>query len=185
MASATSYASSTVYGAIVAKVCSRSHGQPRCGSRSCAISASSADTACSASVMRQRSDAHPVKSHEHPGRGPPDVTSAIGNVVELHLLAGETGTAAAHAVIGGIEDVTHRHLECGLNLAGVERQRKVRLHGGHHRRHTKAGHHHVVRKIADHRDEALLETDLLTRLAQGRGARAGVSRLNAPARKTD
>ena len=40
IASATSYASSIVYGAIVAKLCSRSHGQPCSGSRNRAIIAS-------------------------------------------------------------------------------------------------------------------------------------------------
>ncbi len=37
MASATSCASSIVYGAIVAKLCSMSHGQPVSGSRSAAM----------------------------------------------------------------------------------------------------------------------------------------------------
>ena len=41
-------------------------------------------------------------------------------------------------------------------------------HEGHHRRHAKAGHHHVVGQVADDLDEARVETDLLVRLAQRR-----------------
>src|SRR5690348_17919758 len=105
------------------KLCSRSHGQPRSGSRSLAISSSSAVRARSASLMRCRSlgigrarvDAQPVERHEHPGGGAPDVALAVRDVAELHLLARERGAAAVAVVIRGIEQMVDRHLEGVLN----------------------------------------------------------------------
>src|SRR4029077_6870 len=104
------------------KVCSRSHGQPRCGSRRRAISASSALKARSASLIGTRSDTQPIEGEEHPGGGAPDIAVAEGNVEKLHLLAAACGAAAVPVVIGGIEQVTERHLEGVLNLLGVEQQ---------------------------------------------------------------
>src|ERR1700694_6242211 len=166
------------------KVCSRSQGQPRCGSRRRAISASSALKARSASLIG-RPDTQPIEGEEHPGGGAPDIAVAEGGVEKLHLLAADCGAAAVPVVIGGIEQVTERHLEGVLNLLGVEQQLEVRLHEGHHRRDAKAGVHEVVRQVTAYRHEALGATDLLTRFAQCRRDRAALSALDAPARKTD
>src|ERR1700716_600972 len=97
-----------VYGAMLLKCCSRSQGQPRCGSRSRAISASSAPRARSASLIG-RADTQPVEGEEHAGGGAPDIAVAEGNVAKLHLLASDRA-AAVPVVIGGIEQVTERHL---------------------------------------------------------------------------
>src|SRR6059058_2991010 len=94
------------------KVCSRSHGQPRSGSRSLAISPSSAPSAASASLMRPhpcrigggRLHAQTVQGHEHAGGGTPDIALAVGDVAELDLLARECGAAAVAVVTGGIEE---------------------------------------------------------------------------------
>src|SRR3982075_425490 len=98
-----------VYGAMLLKCCSRSQGQPRCGSRSRAISASSAPRARSASLIG-RSDTQPVEGEEHPGGGAPDIAAEEGDVAKLHLFAGD-GAAAVPVVIGGIEQGTERDLE--------------------------------------------------------------------------
>src|ERR1700730_8482877 len=167
------------------KVCSRSHGQPCCGSRRRAISASSALKARSASLIGAGSDTEPIEGEEHPGGGAPDIAVAEGDVEKLHLLVAACGAAAVPVVIGRIEQVLERHLEGFLNLLGVEQQLEVRLHEGHHRRDAKAGVHEVVRQVTDYRHEALGETDLLTRFAQCRRDRAAVRALDAPAWKTD
>src|ERR1700731_257643 len=166
------------------KVWSRSQGQPRCGSRRRAISASSALKARSASLIG-RSDTQPGEGEEHPGGGAPDMAGAEGDVAELQLLAADSGAAAVPVVIGGIEQVLERHLEGVLNLPGVQQQLEVRLHEAHHRRDAKAGDHEVVRQVTDYRHEVLGETDLLTRFAQCRRHRAVVTLFDAPARKTD
>src|SRR2546423_11383818 len=98
------------------KVCSRSQGQPRCGSRRRAISASSAPRARSASLIGARSDTQPMEREEHPGGGAPDVAVAEGDLAKLQLLAGDGGAAAVPVVIGGIEQVIERRLEGVLNL---------------------------------------------------------------------
>src|ERR1700680_3718046 len=97
------------------KVCSRSQGQPCCGSRRRAISASSALRARSASLIG-RADTQPIEGEEHPGGGAPDMAVAEGDVAKLHLLAADSGAAAVPVVIGGIEQVTERPPGGGLNL---------------------------------------------------------------------
>src|SRR5207245_10765841 len=100
------------------KVCSRSHGQPRSGSRSLAISPSSAPSAASASLMRphpcciggRRLHAQTVQGHEHPGGGAPDIALAVGEVAELDLLARECGAAAIAEVVGGHDEGNDREL---------------------------------------------------------------------------
>src|ERR1700716_947729 len=172
-----------VYGAMLLKCCSRSQGQPRCGSRSRAISASSAPRARSASLIG-RSDTKPVEGEEHPGGGAPDIAAEEGDVAKLHLLAGD-GAAAEPVGIGGIEQENQGRLAGVLNLLGVGQQLEARLHEGHHRRDAKAGDHEVVRQETDYRHEARGETNLLTRFAQCRRYRTVVTRFDASARKTD
>src|SRR5258707_15815812 len=99
------------------KVCSRSQGQPRCGSRRRAISASSALKAGSASLIG-RSDTQAIEGEEHPGGGAPDIAAAEGDVEKLPLLVAACGATAVPVVIGRIEQVTERHLEGVLNLLG-------------------------------------------------------------------
>src|SRR5437763_16997388 len=86
------------------KVCSRSQGQPRCGSRRRAISASSAPRARSASLIG-RSDTHPIEGEEHPGGGAPDVAIPEGDLAKLQLLAGDRGAAAVAVGVGWSEQV--------------------------------------------------------------------------------
>src|SRR2546421_7707954 len=118
------------------KVCSRSHGQPRSGSRSLAISPSSAPSAVSASLMRphpcriggRRLHAQTVQGHEHAGGGAPDIALAVGDVAELDLLARECGAAAVAGVTGGIEEMIYPHPESVLNPLPGPRHREDRLH---------------------------------------------------------
>src|SRR6266480_5282103 len=102
------------------RVCSRSQGQPRCGSRRRAISASSAPRARSASVIGARSDTQPIQREEHAGGGAPDVAVAEGDFAKLEFHAGDGGAAVMPLVIGGIEQVIERRLEGVPNLLRVE-----------------------------------------------------------------
>src|SRR5256885_16506130 len=90
------------------KVCSRSQGQPRCGSRRRAISPSSAPRARSASLIGVRSDTQPIERDEHPGGGAPDVAVAEGDFGKLEFRAGDGGAAAVPVGIGGIEQGNER-----------------------------------------------------------------------------
>src|SRR5437763_14229491 len=119
------------------KVCSRSQGQPRCGSRRRAISASSAPRARSASLIG-RSDTHPTEGEEHPGGGAPDVAIPEGDLAKLQLPAGDGGAAAVAVVIGGLEQAIEAHLEGPLNLMRVDPQLAARLHHGDLRRDAQA-----------------------------------------------
>src|SRR5204863_5031039 len=166
------------------KVCSRSQGQPRCGSRRRAISASSAPRARSASLIG-RPGTQPIEGKEHPGGGAPDVAITVWDLAKLQLLAADRGAAAVPVMIGGIEQVIEGHLEGVLNLLGIERQLEARLHQGDHGRDAKAADHDVVRQVTDDRYEALRQADLLARFAQCRSQRAAVGALDAPARETD
>src|SRR2546423_12356198 len=83
------------------KVCSRSQGQPRCGSRRRAISASSAPRARSASLIG-RSGTHPIEGEEHPGGGPPDLAITVWDLAKLQLLAADRGAAGAPGMICGV-----------------------------------------------------------------------------------
>src|SRR5258707_15244553 len=84
------------------KVCSRSQGQPRCGSRRRAISASSAPRARSASLIGG-SDTHPIEGEEHPGGGAPDVAITVWDLAKLHLLAADRGSVAGPGGIWGVQ----------------------------------------------------------------------------------
>src|SRR2546423_6468942 len=101
------------------KVCSRSQGQPRCGSRRRAISASSAPRARSASLIGARSDTQPIQREEHPGGSAPDIAVAEGNLGELEFLAADGGAAAVPVVIGGVGPGIERRLEGVLDLIRV------------------------------------------------------------------
>src|SRR5437660_11089015 len=82
------------------KVCSRSQGQPRCGSRRRAISASSAPRARSASLIG-RPGTQPIEGKEHPGGGAPDVAIPGGDLAKLQHLAADRGAADEPVLIGG------------------------------------------------------------------------------------
>src|SRR5437660_9006093 len=101
------------------KVCSRSQGQPRCGSRRRAISASSAPRARSASLIGG-SDTQPIEGEEHPGGGAPDVAITVWDLAKLHLLAADRGSVAVPVVIGGSEEVIEGPLAAVLKLLRVE-----------------------------------------------------------------
>ena len=83
IASASSKASSSVCGAIVDQVCSRSHGQPRSGSRNATMIARS--RSMDTSVLPQ----HPPQRDQHAGGRAPDVALAERNVVRQELVAAE------------------------------------------------------------------------------------------------
>src|SRR5262245_48927223 len=136
MASATSYASSIVYGAMVRKVCSRSQGQPRCGSRKRAMMSSrrSIEEDMAALLVQQ-----PVQRDQQARRRAPDVGLAVRNVIHTYL--GRAERALARLVIGRIEDVQQRHFESRIDLAAIERERKARLHEADDRRHPEPAQH--------------------------------------------
>ena len=85
----------------------RSHGQPRCGSRSRAMMSSRRvmdDMGISLSALQQS-----VQRHQHSGRGAPDVVLAVRDVVHCTVVVAER--ALARLVIGRVEDVRQRNLE--------------------------------------------------------------------------
>src|SRR5256885_6584209 len=84
------------------KVCSRSQGQPRCGSRRRAISASSAPRARSASLIG-RAGTQPIEGEEHPRGGAPDLAITVWDLAKLQLPAADRGAAAAPGVVWGPE----------------------------------------------------------------------------------
>src|SRR5207237_3627591 len=96
------------------KVCSRSQGQPRCGSRRRAISASSAPRARSASLIG-RPGTQPIEGKEHPGGGAPDVAIPEGDIAKLQLLAADRGAGVVPVVIGGLGEVLEGRRRSGVS----------------------------------------------------------------------
>src|SRR5258708_33575473 len=116
---------------MVLKVCSRSQGQPRCGSRRRAMSASSAFIAPSASRVAPASgvltgrDAQPVKREEHAGGSAPDVAPAEGNVPELSLPAGECGAPAGAGAVARLGEAARPRPPGSPELLPVAAARKA------------------------------------------------------------
>src|SRR5580658_2355847 len=140
---------------MVAKLCSRSHGQPRCGSRSRAIRVSSSPSECCGSAMsgrgalqRQRPDAQSIERQQHPGSRTPDRASLEWNVAEIHLPLAADQAAALPAKVARIEQVVERYLEGPPYLLRIERECEARLHHAHHRCDAKARDDDVIGKVA-------------------------------------
>src|ERR1700733_2451 len=193
IASATSYASSMVYGAMLAKVCSRSQGQPL-GARSRAMMASNSRTRSvspeSPLTPQPRSLGlsvtglqHAPEGHQHAGGGPPDVAVAIGNVVHIDGHTGEV--APPRLVIGGIQDEIERHLEHIVHFGGGDPQFIVGVDEADHGSHPKSGDDVVIRQVSGELHEIRPQTDFLVGLAQRRMPRIRIFGLDAPSRKAD
>src|SRR5215471_9537803 len=73
-----------------------------------------------------RLGAHAIERVQHPGGRAPDDALAEGNLVELHLIAGDAG-AAIEAMVARVEQVAKRHLEGVLDLLARERQLEAGL----------------------------------------------------------
>src|SRR5688572_11305619 len=116
-----------VYGAIVAKVCSRSHGQPPLGLRSCSITFSSCFRASEDSPMVRTFRAHPIEGVDHSGRRSPDVVLAERDVDDVDLIIARADAAAALPMVLRIEEKTHRHFERAFDFARIEHQLESRL----------------------------------------------------------
>src|SRR5690606_14848667 len=178
-ASATSYASSIVYGAIDAKVCSRSHGQPRSGSRSVAMISSSR---ASSSRSRWLIGQHFYEGLQHRGRRAPDQPTGVLELV--HPEAAAEPLAIRRAQRARREHDVERHLEHVRDLAWVRLGTEVAADEADDRRHREAGAGHVRRQTACDLDRALRHPDFLPRLAQRRMDHV-LALVDASARKAD
>src|SRR5580693_6719199 len=130
---------------MLAKVCSRSQGQPFCGSRSRAMSVMSASIAARASPMRasaahgccalegQRTDTQAIERQQHAGGRTPDGAPFEGDVPELDLGAAADEAAALHAEVARVEDVIEWHLEDPLHFFNIRERCEPGAHESHHR----------------------------------------------------
>src|SRR6478735_10674334 len=102
-----------VYGATLAKSCSRSHGQPPAGSRSRRMisnrrcKARAADSSILLLLALLLEHAH--EGEQHAGGGAPDVLSLPRDVVQQHVLV--TDASQPRLVVGAVEHVPERHFE--------------------------------------------------------------------------
>src|ERR1700728_3821322 len=144
-----------VYGAMLAKVCSRSPGQPL-APRSGAMMASTSRTRSvspeSPFTPKPRSQRlsvtglqHAPKGHQHAGGGSPDIAVAIGNVVHVDAHTGEV--APPRVVIGGIQDEVERHLEHIVHFGGGDPQSIVGVDEADHGGDPKSGDDVVIRQV--------------------------------------
>src|SRR5665811_829831 len=88
---------------------------------------------------------------------------------------------ALHVVL--IHEKGERHLETGVHLAGVERERETGLDPREHRHNAVAERGHVEIEIAERLDELPVEADFLVGFSQGGSERAGVALVDFAARK--
>src|SRR5690606_21745498 len=118
IASATSYASSIVYGAIVSNVCSRSQGQPCSRSRSFAMISSRRPISPTSGFLSVGVIANDVlEGFEHRGRRAPDPIAAV---LELPNAETRAETLARRRAEGaGRENHVERNVEHGLDLGGI------------------------------------------------------------------
>src|SRR6185295_11328645 len=181
IASATSYASSIVYGAIVANVCSTSHGQPRSRSRKRAmISSSRPSEAVSGFAFIEY---HVLKVAEHGSRRAPDAAAAVVELVSQEPRPVPLEVADTHGA--AVEDHAERHLEHAGHLARIRARNELAIRDDADDRpddEARPGQELVER--ADHVDRARLETDFLVRLAQ-RGLCRSLAGCDAAAGQAD
>src|SRR5690606_27116334 len=184
IASATSYASSIVYGAIVSNVCSRSHGQPRPRSRSVAMISRSRRISPSSGFRSVAVIAEDIpKGLEHRGRRAPDAMAAVLELPNAKTCA--ESLAARGLERTRREDHVERNVEHGLDLGGIRSRTERGRHESDDRSHGESGAGHVLRQRPRDTDDLGRKTDLLPRLARRRGDGIRVVRIDAAAGKAD
>src|SRR5262245_40488838 len=111
-----------VYGAIVSKVCSISHGQPPSGLRRRAITPRRRSIGLESSAIAAFLHAQAIERENHAGSRSPDVVLAERDIDDVDLALAGADAATARAMVLRIEQETHGHLEGALDLARVEQQ---------------------------------------------------------------
>src|SRR4051812_12285555 len=133
-----------VYGAIVANVCSISHGQPPSGFLRRAMTARRRSMGLESSAIATFLHTQAIEREDHAGSGSPDVVPAEGNVDDVDLAIAGADASATRAMVLRVEQEAHGHLESALDFTRVEQQLETRLHERHYRCDEKAADDHVI-----------------------------------------
>src|SRR5512139_2077225 len=107
-----------VYGAIVAKVCSISHGHPPSGLLRRAMTPRRRSIGLESSAIAALLHAQAIQREDHAGGRSPDVVLAEGNVDDVDLVIARADASPARAMVLRIEEKAHRHFESALDFAG-------------------------------------------------------------------
>ncbi len=109
----------------------------------------------------------------------------VWDIDELDFLLGAAKPMPSKSVTTGIKNVGQRHLEHRFHLLPVDREGKTRTDPSYDRRDAKAADHHMIGQIANNGHKAGVKPNLLTRLAQRRGSRIWICRLDRSTWETD